>query len=312
MPAMGTGSLLSQQNRGLIRRYSALYLLLIPCLAFLLIFRYYPILLQAVLAFKDFRLRGGVWGSEWIGLANFEHIFTSPQMLRIIRNTVNISLLRLLVGFFPPIILSIMLFDLAGRKLKRACQTLVYIPHFFSWIIVYAIVYALFSNAGVVNAFLGRFGIDPQNFLMGRYYFLPLLLLSALWKELGWSTIIYLAALMSINTELFEVAKIDGAGPIKRIRYITLPSIAFVVIFLLILSLGNILRGAFTEQILLFYSPPVYSIADVMDTWVYRQGLSKIQYSLGSAVSFLQSVFGLVLVLVCNKLATRYANVGLW
>ena len=280
MPVTRTGRLLlSPQNRGLIRRYYALYLLLIPCLAFFLIFRYYPILLQGVLAFKDFRLRGGVWGSEWIGLDNFEHIFSSPKMLRIIRNTVNISLLRLLVGFFPPIILSIMLFDLAGRKLKRVCQTLVYIPHFFSWTIVYAIVYALFSNAGVVNAFLGRFGIETQNFLMGRHYFLPLLLLSALWKELGWSTIIYLAALMSINTELFEVAKIDGAGPVKRIC-----SCQASRRHTIILSLGNILRGSFTEQILLL---PVYSIADVMTP---RQGLSKIQ---SWAVRCpLQSVFG--------------------
>ena len=305
-------NLISREAFGLIKRFRALYLLLIPCVAFLLIFRYYPMMLQAVLAFKDYRLRDGVWGSAWIGFENFKYILSSPQMLRIIRNTVFISLLRLVVGFFPPIVLSIMLFDLTSRKLKRVCQTIVYIPHFFSWTIVYAIVFALFSNAGVVNGFLGQFGIEPQDFLMGRYYFLPLLLGSALWKELGWSTIIYLAALMSINTELFEVARIDGAGPLKRIWYVTLPSITFVIVFLLILSLGNILRGSGTEQILLFYSPPVFSIAAVMDTWVYRQGLSKIEYSLGSAVSFLQSVFGLILVLVANKLASKYAHVGLW
>ena len=304
--------MISRENRGLVKRYRVLYLLLAPCVAFILLFRYYPVVLQAVLAFKDYRLRDGVWGSQWIGFDNFKYILTNPQMLRVIRNTVIISLLRLAVGFLPPIVLSIMLFDLSSRKLKRVCQTIVYIPHFFSWTIVYAIVFALFSNAGVINAFLGRLGIDPQDFLMGRFYFLPLLLGSALWKELGWSTIIYLAALMSINTELFEVAKIDGAGPIKRIRYVTLPSITFVIVFLLILSLGNILRGSGTEQILLFYSPPVFSIADVMDTWVYRQGLSKIEYSLGSAVSFLQSVFGLILVLVANKVASKYAHVGLW
>lgn len=298
--------------RYIIKRYGMLYLLILPCVAFLLIFRYYPIIIQAILSFKNYKLMDGVWGSSWVGIKNFTKIFSSGDIIRIIWNTVYLSFLRLLIGFFPPIILSIFLFDLAGTKLKRICQTIVYIPHFFSWTVVYAIVFAFFSNGGVINGIAQSMGLTSHDYLMDQNTFLPMLLGSALWKELGWSTIIYLAALTSINTELFEVAKIDGAGPLKRIWYVTLPGIKNVTIFLLTLSIGNILRGAGTEQILLFYSPPVYNISDVIDTWVYRQGLVKLDYSLGSAVSFFQSVFGLILLLICNKLSKKYAEVGIW
>jgi putative aldouronate transport system permease protein len=307
---MATTNTLS--TRALIKRYRALYVIILPGLLFLLLFRYYPIFLQTVLSFKDYRLLKGVWGSAWVGGKNFAYVFSSPEILRVVWNTVSISLLRLLVGFAPPILLSIMLFDLYGTALKKTSQTIVYIPHFFSWTIVYAIIYALFSNSGVVNGLMTALGLKTRDYLMDQHAFLPLLLFSALWKELGWSTIIYLAALMSINTELFEVAKIDGAGPLKRIWYVTLPGISSVIIYLLILSLGNILRGSGTEQILLFYSPPVYSISDVIDTWVYREGLARIQYSLGCAISFLQAIFGLILILICNRLAVKHAGVGIW
>jgi ABC-type polysaccharide transport system, permease component len=296
----------------IIKRYWILYCLLLPGVLFLAVFKYYPILLQAVLSFKDYRLMDGLWGSKWVGFKNFVYIISSPDMLRIIWNTINISLLRLLVGFLPPIILSIMLFDLVGKKLKRITQTIVYIPHFFSWTVVYAVTFAIFSNSGIVNSAARVIGLGSYDYLMSQKAYLPLLLGSALWKEIGWNTIIYLAALTSVNTELYEVAKIDGAGPLKRIWHVTIPGISSVIIFLLILSLGNILRGAGTEQILLFYSPPVYNISDIMDTWVYREGLSKIQYSMGSAVTFFQSVFGLVLVLVCNKISIKTTKVGIW
>lgn len=295
-----------------IRRYWTLYLLVLPCVLFLLIFRYYPMILQAVLSFKDYKLLKGVWGSKWVGIDNFKLIFSSPEMLRVMWNTVYLSILRLVMGFLPPIILAIILFDITSTKLKRICQTIVYIPHFFSWIVIYAVVYALFSNTGMIDNIINSLGSTGPDFLLNNNTYLPLLIGSAMWKELGWSTIIYLAALTSINTELFEVSKIDGAGPLKRIWYVTLPGIKSITIFLLILSLGNILRGAGTEQILLFYSPPVMNISDVIDTWVYRQGLSKLQYSLGSAIQFFQSVFGFILVLVCNKLSIKYTNIGIW
>jgi putative aldouronate transport system permease protein len=295
-----------------IKKYWVLYLLALPCIAYLLIFKYYPILLQTILSFKDYKLMKGVWGSQWTGLGNYIYIFTSPDMLRVIWNTIYISLLRLLTGFFPPIILSILLFDLRVTWLKRTCQTILYIPHFFAWTIIYAIVYAMFSSSGFINSLLMQLGLNSRNFLMDRNSFFPLLLGSALWKEIGWNTIIYFAALTTINVELYEPASIDGAGPIRKIRHITLPGIKNVVIFLLILNLGNILRGGGTEQLLLFDSPPIYDMTEIIDTWVYRQGLSRLRYSLGCAMSFFQAVFGLLLILGCNKLAVRYSNIGLW
>lgn len=295
-----------------IRRYWMLYLLVLPGILFLLIFRYYPIFLQFILAFKNYKLRSGIWESQWVGLENFKTIFTSPDILQAIRNTINISLLRLLFEFLPPIILSIFLFDLTGKHLKRICQNLLYIPHFFSWTVMYAIMYGLFSNEGLVSSLRKVVGLPIHDYFMEAGPYLTLLIGSDMWKELGWSTIIYLAALTSINTELYEAATMDGAGPLQRIWYITLPGLRGVIVFLLILQLGNILRGAGTEQILLFYSPPVYNISDVIDTWVYRQGLGKLEYSLGSAVSLFQSTFGFVLVLICNKLANKYAGVGIW
>ena len=295
-----------------IRKYWVLYVLALPCILYMIIFKYYPIILQVALSFKDYRLMDGLWGSKWVGFDNFVTIFTSPDIARVIWNTVFISCLRLLFEFFPPILLAIFLFDLTGKRLKNACQTIIYIPHFFSWTVVYAMVYAFFSNSGMVNSFLKTIGLGACDFFMNSKAFLGLLIGSDMWKELGWCTIIYLAGLTSINTELLEVAKIDGAGPLKRIWHVTLPGIKSVIVFLLILQVGNILKGAGTEQILLFYSPPVYNVSDVIDTWVYREGLTKIQYSIGSAISFFQSVFGFLLIMICNKLSVKYAEVGIW
>ncbi|HEY5583037.1 MAG TPA: ABC transporter permease subunit [Ruminiclostridium sp.] len=298
--------------KDIMRRYWVLYALVFPCIVFLIVFRYIPLILQVILAFKDYKLAEGIWGSRWVGFDNFVQILTAPEISQVVYNTFYLSLLRLITGFLPPIILAILLFDLLGHRLKRICQTIIYIPHFFSWTVVYAVTYAFFSNGGLVNSLLSKLGLSGRNYLVEENWFLPLLLGSAIWKEIGWNTIIYLAALTSINTELYEVAKIDGAGPLKRIQYVTLPGIRNVVIFLLVLSLGNILRGAGMEQILLFYSPPVFAISDVIDTWVYRMGLSNLEYSLGCAVSFFQSAFGLVTILICNKLSVKYTKVGLW
>jgi putative aldouronate transport system permease protein len=295
-----------------LKRYAVLYLLIIIPLAYYVIYRYYPMLLQFVLSFKQYRIKDGVWGSPRVGFENFYELFSTPEFQRIFINTIRISILRLIVGFFPPIILAIFLFDMSSTLCRRISQSILYIPHFFSWVIVYAIVFVLFSNTGWVNSFISGMGGDPKDFLIDETYFLPLLIGSALWKELGWGTIIYLAALTGINTELFEAAKIDGAGPFKRIRHITLPGILPVMVFVLTISLGRLLSNVGTEQILLFYSPATYSVGDVIGTWIYRQGLGKLKYSLGAAVSLFESTVGLLMVLACNKLANKVAGVGIW
>jgi putative aldouronate transport system permease protein len=179
-------------------------------------------------------------------------------------------------------------------------------------VVIYAIVQVLFSGPGYVSNIIVSFGGKPKDFLMDVSFFYPLLLGSDLWKEIGWGTIIYLAALTNIDPQLFEAARVDGANPLQRILYITLPGILPVVVFCLTMALGNILNNAGTEQILLFYSPATYSVGDVIGTWIYRRGLGEFKYSLGTAVSQLNSVVGLVLVLGFNKISRRYFGVGLW
>ena len=294
-----------------MKRYWFLYLLFLPTLIFLCVFNYWPIFLQFILSFKEYTFLGGIWGSEWVGLENFIEIFSTPEISRVILNTIRISLINIVISFVPPIILSILLFDLRSNLLRKVTQNLLYIPYFFSWIIIYAVFYAIFANTGALNSLLQQFGLPMQNFMIEKEYFIPMLIVSSLYKNLGWSTIIYMAALTSIDTELFEAAKIDGAGPIARIRYITLPSIKSISIFVLTLSLGNILVVG-TEQILLFYTPASYEIGDVIGTWIYRQGLGKMEYSLGAAMSMFQSVIGFILVMCSNVFAKKFAKVGIW
>lgn len=295
-----------------VQKYWVFYILAIVPVAYLLVFRFWPILLQIVLSLKEYSIKGGIWKSEFVGLENFKTLFLDDDFHQIFFNTLRISILRLVCGFFPPIILAIMLFDMSSNKFRRISQSILYIPHFFSWVIVYGIVQILFQSTGYINYILEALGFESVDFLMKSQYFLPILIGSGIWKGMGWGTIIYLAALTGINTELFEAAKLDGAGPLQRIRYITLPGITGVIMFVLIMDLGKLLSAAGTEQILLFYNPTNYSISDVIGTWVYRQGLGKMQYSLGAAVSFFESTIGLILVLLSNWLGKKFAGVGVW
>ncbi len=294
-----------------MRRYWFLYLLFVPVIVYYLVFRYYPIFLQGILAFKQYKLSSGIWGSPWVGFDNFTYVFARPDFYNVLENTIVISLLRIAFGFFPPIVLAILLFDLRSSWLRRVSQTILYIPHFFSWVIIYGIVFAMFSNTGMVNQLIMGIGGSEQNFLMAPEWFRPLIVGSGIWKEIGWGTIIYLAALTGIDPSIYEAAKVDGAGPLQRIRHITLPGIRPVVVFLFTLSLGSVLNAG-VEQILLFYSPATYEIGDIIDTFVFRQGLNQLQYSMATAVGLFQSVIGLILILSANWLAKRYAGTGIW
>ncbi|RED54465.1 putative aldouronate transport system permease protein [Cohnella phaseoli] len=294
-----------------MRRYWFLYLLFVPVIVYYLVFRYYPIFLQGILAFKQYKLSSGIWGSPWVGFDNFTYVFARPDFYNVLENTIVISLLRIAFGFFPPIVLAILLFDLRSSWLRRVSQTILYIPHFFSWVIIYGIVFAMFSNTGMVNQLIMGIGGSEQNFLMAPEWFRPLIVGSGIWKEIGWGTIIYLAALTGIDPSIYEAAKVDGAGPLQRIRHITLPGIRPVVVFLFTLSLGSVLNAG-VEQILLFYSPATYEVGDIIDTFVFRQGLNQLQYSMATAVGLFQSVIGLILILSANWLAKRYAGTGIW
>ena len=295
-----------------MKDYAAIYLLVVPPIIFIAVYRYYPIITQFVLSFKNYTIKGGIWGSKWIGWQNYIKIFSSTEFIRIIVNTLRISILQIAANFLLPILLAVMLFDMSSTKMRRFSQSILYIPHFFSWVIVYNLINIMFAQTGYINNLIQIFGIQNQDFLMQTKYFLPLIVSSNVWKELGWGTIIYLAALTAIDTELYEVAKIDGAGPVQRIWYVTIPGIIPVIVFVLTMSLGQLFTSANTEQILLFYGPQNYTVSDVIGTWVYRQGIGQLQYSLGAAVSMFQSIIGLILVLICNNIANRTAGVGIW
>ena len=229
-----------------------------------------------------------------------------------IRNSVEISVLRIVVGFAPPIILAIMFHDMVLPWFKKTTQTIVYTPHFFSWVVIWGMVFAVFSTGtGLINNLIEWLGFERVEFLLSKRWFRPILIGSALWKELGWGTILYLAALATVDPQLYEAAVLDGAGPLKRIRYVTLPSILPVVTFVLCINLGHLLLAGY-EQVLLFYNSAVYEVADIIETWIYRVGLSRQQFSIGTAMGLFQSFIGMILILASNFLAKRYTGRGIW
>lgn len=306
------GRLVQEKTIPSIKKFWFLYLLLIIPIVLILVLSYYPILLQTVLSFKDYKLSEGIWGSEWIGLEHFRTIFKDPEMGRIIWNTVYISFIRLIAGLLPPIILSLMIFEIGNKFVQKSVQTITYIPHFFSWVIIYGIVFAFLAPDGAVNNILRYFQRGTVDFLTNESAIIPILVISSIWKELGWSTIIYLASLTSIDTELYDAAAVDGVNPLQKLWYITLPEMKPVIAFLTIIAVGNLLKGAGGDQILIFANNAVMNKVNVIDTWLYWQGLSKMQYGLGAAVSFFQAGIGLVMVLAANKVSVKFAGRGLW
>ncbi len=312
-PACKPGNRLGGRVRLSLKKYWFIYLLILPGILSTLIYSYGPMILQAVLAFTDYKFADGIFGSEFVGFGNFVRLFTQlPEFGRLVDNTVVISLLSFVCGFFPSLILAIMLFDLSSDRLRKVSQTIVYIPYFFSWVIVYGLSYGLLSNTGILNSVIVALGGESVAFLMEPKYIRTILMVTSIWKGVGWGTIIYLAAMQGIDTNLYDVAKLDGCGPIRRTFVVTLPGIKNIMVFLLVLALGGLLSGGNTEQILLFYSPATYSKADTIGTWLYRIGLRQFEYSLGAAMSFLQSTIGMILVLVANRIAVKHAGVGIW
>jgi len=261
---------------------------------------------------SQFRISTGVWGSQFVGFANFTRLFASHDFINVLSNTIVLFFLMLLFTFPPPIILAILLHDMISRKTKRACQTVLFIPHFYSWTIVYGICWALFaSSSGIINNIIREFGGVPINFFMSPNAFRPLIIGTALWKGLGWGTIIYLASLSAIDPQLYEAAMIDGAGPVQRVFKITLPMLRPIMVFVLTLSMGGLLSVG-GEQVLLFLSPATFDVGDVLTTWIYRRGIVNTDYSFASAAGFFQNIIGLVLVLMANKASQRFAGIGLW
>jgi putative aldouronate transport system permease protein len=294
-----------------IWRHRAIYVMLAAPLLYFLLFRYAP-LWNAQIAFKDFSPIDGVMRSPWIGFRHFLTFFRSIYFGQLIRNTLGYSLAKLLVGMPTAILLALTLAETASRRLRNVVQTASYLPHFLSWVIMYGILLGLLSPGdGLVNELLKRAGLQPIAFLTEPRWFPVVVVVSDVWKEAGWSAIIFLAGLLGIDTALYEAASVEGASRMQRIRWISLPGILPVVVVITLLRLGNILDAGF-QQIFVLYSLPVYSVSDILDTWIYRSGVLDFQLSLASAVGLFKGVIGLALIVTANRLAKRVAGSGLY
>ena len=294
-----------------LKRYSVLYVILLLAIIYYFVFMYVPLIWGVEISFKDMKIGSTIQDAPWVGWKNYKYFFQNKSMLKLLRNTLIISINSMIWGFLPPILLTIAIFDLRSKKYQKFCQTMVYIPHFFSWVIIYGIVFAFFSGNGFVNGIIRALGGTEVGFLTSKKAFLPLLIGTQIWQSVGWSTILYFAALTSVDTELYDAAKIDGAGPIQRIRAVTFPAMKPVITFSLIMSLGGVLGTNF-EQIMMFYNSALYDVADVIDTWVYRVGLGQMQYDYGTATSMMRSVVGLVLMVSANTISKKVSGRGMF
>ena len=294
-----------------IYKYRWLYLMMLPGIVYFILFRYLP-LWNAQIAFRDFKPLMGVVHSPFVGFKNFLTFFNSYYFEELIRNTLVFSLGKLILGMPLAIILALALYESMYNFLKSLVQTISYMPHFLSWVIMFGVLLMMFSPSdGLINQIIKANGGKTISFLTSPDWFRIVVIGSDIWKETGWSTIIYLAALMSIDPTLFESAAVDGASRIKRIWYISLPGILGTVVVVTLLRLGNVLDAGF-HQIFVLYSLPVYSVGDILDTWVYRQGILEFQFSLATAVGIFKGAMGLAMVFFADRLAKRFTGSGLY
>ena len=293
-----------------IKRHKAIYLLLVIPMTYFFLFKYIPIW-NGQIAFRNFMPRKGVLGSPWVGFANFIEFFNSFYFWELLRNTVMYSVGKLLISVPLSIVLAVSIYECRRPNLRRTVQTLTYLPHFLSWVIMYGILLVLLAPGdGLLNDVIKFFGGRGIDFLTNVNAFPWVVLLSDAWKEMGWGAIIFIAALMAIDPTLFEAAMVEGANSWQRVRYITLPSIRPVIIMVVLLRLGTILSGGF-NQLYMLYSPSVFSVGDIIDTWVFR-GLQEGKFALATAVGMFKGVMGLILIVVSNRLTKRASGSSLY
>ncbi|PSK86333.1 carbohydrate ABC transporter membrane protein 1 (CUT1 family) [Limimaricola soesokkakensis] len=293
------------------KREWQIYVLLLPTIIWFLLFLYKP-MYGLQIAFKDYSIFRGIDGSPWIGFEHFRTLFENDQFLRAIRNTVIISFFTLLFGFPAPIILALMFNEILNQTYKRTAQTIVYLPHFISTVIIAGIVITAFSpSAGIVNTILEWLGMDPIYFLTKPEWFRPIFVGSGIWQEAGFQSIVYLAAIAGVNLSLYESAVVDGASRWQMMWKVTLPSILPTIIIMLIIRIGNLLEVGF-ELIILLYQPATYETADVINTFIYRQGLQQGQYDLAAAAGLFNAVVAFILVMTANTISKRVSRTSLW
>lgn len=299
---------------GVLRRLQKdkwLYFLLLPGLLYFLIFKYVP-MWGVLLAFKNYQPYTGFWNSEWVGVEHFRLFFSNPEFFMLLRNTLLLSFYNLLFFFPAPIILAILLNEVRIAIFKRSVQTLIYVPHFISMVIVASMTYVFLTTAGgPVNELIYAYTGQKIEFLASPDWFRPIIIIQTIWKECGWGTIIFLAALAAVDVEQYEAAIMDGANRWKQIWHITLPSISSTIIILLILRMGNVLENGF-EQIYLMLNPLNRGAAEVFDTYVYMMGITQGAFSYSTAVGLFKAIIGVILVLGSNYLAKKFGQSGLY
>ncbi len=299
------------RNWKLVKKHWQLYFLVLIPLAFLITFKYVP-MFGSVIAFKDYNVIKGIWGSDWVGLKHFTQFFHLPIFWNIIKNTLGISLYGLVVGFPAPIILALALNEVRQGLFKRSVQMVTYAPYFISTVIMVSIIIvALSPNTGIVNSILGLFGVEQRNFMGEPGLFKTIYVLSDVWQQTGYGAIIYLAALAGVNPELYEAAKIDGASRWQKILNIDIPSILPVTVIMLILNVGNMMAIGF-EKIYLMQNPLNVPTSEVISTYVYKVGLIESNFSFSAAVGLFNSIINLILLVFVNFLAKRISNNSLW
>jgi putative aldouronate transport system permease protein len=297
-------------NRRLIRQNGPLFIMFTPVILFYVIFKYIP-MLGLVIAFKDYNFFDGIMNSPWVGMTNFEVLFRNPQTVSIIRNTFVLSVLNIVVGFPFPIILALLLNEARKVWFKKSIQTLVYLPHFLSWVVIGGMVITIFSQeSGVLNKIIAQLNGEPFPFLYKEHSWIAVFLGSGIWREAGFSAIIYLAALTSIDSSLYEAAAMDGANKVRQIWHITLPGISSTIVLMLILAMGKVMEVGF-DHVYVLQNRVVSNVSEVISTYIYRVGLQGGQFSQTAALGLFESLIGLVLVVAANSFARKFGR-GLW
>lgn len=281
-------------------------LMLLPVVILLIIFAYLP-MGGVLIAFQKFNPAKNIWGSPFVGWDNFKYMFQIPNVGRVFLNTIIIACSKVVLNIIVPVFVALLLNEVRVKKYKRVVQTLIYLPYFLSWVILGTTIKQMFSLTGIVNQSLGALGAEPIMFLQSNSWFRTLIIGSDVWKNFGFGTIIYLAAIMNINPQLYEAAAIDGGGRLRRMWHITLPGIAPTIVLMSTLSLGNVLNAGM-EQILTLYNPLVYESADIIDTFVYREGILGAQYGLSTAVGLFKSFISFGLIVISYKMAAKFAS----
>ncbi|MBO9606741.1 MAG: sugar ABC transporter permease [Paenibacillaceae bacterium] len=294
-----------------LRKRPLLYLLLVPVVVYFITFKYVP-LYGEIIAFKQFRLADGIWGSKWVGLEHFERLLHSSDFLKIVRNTLLLNVYALVFGFPAPIVLALLLNEMRVEWYKRLIQNLLYLPHFLSWIILGMIVIGLLSpSVGFINHVLKAFGMEPIYFMSSNFWWPLVYVFAGIWREAGFGTILYLAAMAAIDPHLFEAARMDGAGKLRQMWHVTLPGIRSTIALMLVLQMGRMTDVGF-EQVWVLTNPMVTGVSDVMSTYIYRLGLVNLQYSYTTAIGLFQSLIGFALVLTVNRIIRAMGERALW